>query len=206
VGLREDKKRATRTAIADAALGLFLDHGFEAVTVVDVAEAAGVSAGTVFNYFATKEDLFLDRGPDVADRLAGAVRARAAGTSVAGAVRALLHDELRRGEPTLGLDPGMARFWAVVEASPTLVLRLRTLLDEAEAALAVAVAHAVGARAGDPLPAVVAAALAGVERVLHAEIRRRVSAGQRPATVRAAAHRLVDDALDRLDAGLLGYG
>ena len=61
-GLRERKKRETREAIAAAAMALFLEHGFDAVTVADVARAADVSEKTVFNYFATKEDLVFFRG------------------------------------------------------------------------------------------------------------------------------------------------
>ena len=58
-GLRERKKRQTRDAIAAAALALFLERGFDAVTVADVARAADVSEKTVFNHFPTKEDLRL---------------------------------------------------------------------------------------------------------------------------------------------------
>ena len=56
-GLRERKKRETRDAIAAAAMQLFLERGFDAVTVADVARAADVSEKTVFNHFPTKEDL-----------------------------------------------------------------------------------------------------------------------------------------------------
>lgn len=41
------------------AVRLFTDHGYDAVTVADVAEAAGVSAMTVYRHFPTKEDLVL---------------------------------------------------------------------------------------------------------------------------------------------------
>ena len=59
-GLRERKKQQTRRHIAQAARRLFTERGFEAVTVADVARAADVAQKTVFNYFATKEDLFYD--------------------------------------------------------------------------------------------------------------------------------------------------
>jgi AcrR family transcriptional regulator len=55
-GLRERKKRATRDALADAALRLCVEHGVEQVTVEQVATDAGVSLRTFFNYFSSKEE------------------------------------------------------------------------------------------------------------------------------------------------------
>ena len=54
-GLRERKKRQTRQYISDVATGLFMERGFDAVTVAEVADAADVSVNTVYNYFSTKE-------------------------------------------------------------------------------------------------------------------------------------------------------
>src|SRR5579875_3904658 len=68
-GLRETKKQRTRETIARAAAGLFLERGFEAVTVEDVARAAEVSRQTVFNYFPTKEQMVFDREEEVAAAL-----------------------------------------------------------------------------------------------------------------------------------------
>ncbi len=50
-GLRERKKQRTRQLIADTAMRLFLEHGFDAVTIAEVARAAEVDAKTVYNYF-----------------------------------------------------------------------------------------------------------------------------------------------------------
>lgn len=55
--LREKKKRETREAIADVALELFVQHGFDAITVEQIADAAAVSRRTVFRYFDSKESL-----------------------------------------------------------------------------------------------------------------------------------------------------
>src|ERR1043165_9698668 len=115
VALRAEKKAATRTAIADAALALFLAKGFDRVTVAEVADAARVSVNTAFNYFPTKEDLFFDRQDEVVRRLAGAVRDRRPGGSPAAAWRRLSLDELDRGEPPLALSPDVGAFWQVVE-------------------------------------------------------------------------------------------
>ena len=60
-GLRERKKRLMRQQLSDTATQMFLERGFDAVRVTDIAEACGVSEKTVFNYFPTKESLILDR-------------------------------------------------------------------------------------------------------------------------------------------------
>src|SRR6266545_1944911 len=81
-GLRERKKRQTREAIAQAAMTLFAAHGFDAVTVADVARAADVSEKTVFNYFPSKEDLVLHGGAERRAALIEAIRARPRGASL----------------------------------------------------------------------------------------------------------------------------
>jgi AcrR family transcriptional regulator len=81
-GLREANKARTRSAISDVATQLFVQRGFENVTVAEIAEAAHVSVKTVFNYFSTKEELFFDRMDDVRDSIVAAVRERPEGVSV----------------------------------------------------------------------------------------------------------------------------
>src|SRR6202162_3083307 len=60
-GLRERKKRLMRQQLSDTATRMFVERGYDAVRVADVAQACGVSEKTVFNYFPTKESLVLDR-------------------------------------------------------------------------------------------------------------------------------------------------
>src|SRR3954447_18288107 len=81
-GLRERKKRQTRETIAPARMALVAAHGFDAVTVADVARAADVSEKTVFNYFPAKEDLVSHRGVERTAELVEALRARRPGESV----------------------------------------------------------------------------------------------------------------------------
>ncbi len=61
-GLRELKKRMTRAKIADAALQLSLDRGFEQVTIDGIARQAFVSPRTVSNYFSSKEEAVIVSG------------------------------------------------------------------------------------------------------------------------------------------------
>src|SRR3954468_14743992 len=78
-GLRERKKRAARESIAATARRLFAERGFDAVTVVEVAAAADVSEKTVFNHFATKEELAFAGRQERTEALVDAIRGRPAG-------------------------------------------------------------------------------------------------------------------------------
>lgn len=77
LGLRERKKIKTRIAIRDATYRLIREHGYEATTIEQIAEAAEVSPSTVFRYFPTKEDIVLtdEYDPVIEEEL----RARPAG-------------------------------------------------------------------------------------------------------------------------------
>jgi AcrR family transcriptional regulator len=87
VGRRERKKAATRQAIADAALQLFLERGYDHVSIRDIADAADVSTTTVFKHFTGKEALVFDQDEDRESALIAAVRERAAGQSILDALR-----------------------------------------------------------------------------------------------------------------------
>jgi len=115
MGLRESKKLHTRQEIADQAMRLFVTRGFDHVTVAEVAEAAGVSEKTVFNYFPTKEDLFYDEVPRRQAALVEAIRGRRPGESVPAALR-----RMQVGECVRLSSPDFATFARVVEESPAL--------------------------------------------------------------------------------------
>jgi AcrR family transcriptional regulator len=80
-GLRERKKRRTREAIGETARRLFVERGFEAVPIAEIAEAADVSEKTVFNYFPTKEDLVYWRLEAFEEQLLRSIRDREPGES-----------------------------------------------------------------------------------------------------------------------------
>ena len=133
-GLRERKKQETRRTISDIATALFAQRGFDAVTISQVAEAAGVSKMTVTNYFPRKEDLVYDRAQHIISGLAAAARDRHPGESLLDAVRRDYAEAMARRDVTLGVAG--QRFAAMVAGSPVLTSRFREILDLREAALA----------------------------------------------------------------------
>jgi AcrR family transcriptional regulator len=191
--LRARKKERTRVAIADAAAALFAEHGFEHVTVQDVADAAEVSRQTVFNHFPVKEDLVFDRAGEVDAMLVAAVRERAPGEPlVASFARRIDAFWARIGQ--LPADRPQAAFFRIVHASPALQAYLLVTGDRSARLVAAAIAEERGGDPHDPLPLLVATALVAPYPAMLAEICRRVGEGQEPQMVaeqiRAAAAQL----------------
>ncbi|WP_250009320.1 TetR/AcrR family transcriptional regulator [Actinoplanes sp. M2I2] len=96
MGRRESKKLQMRQRLADAAAQLFAKHGYDAVSMTDVATAAGVAAQTVFNYFPTKPDLVLDRADDMLERSRRCVAERDPALTPAEALRIQVHEDIDR--------------------------------------------------------------------------------------------------------------
>ncbi|MFJ3921542.1 TetR family transcriptional regulator [Streptomyces sp. NPDC090022] len=125
-GLRESKKLRTRRHLAATALELFLERGFDAVSVADVAAAAEVSKPTLFRYFPTKEDLVLDRFADHQDEAARVVRERPAGLTPVGAVHAHYTAALAAHDPATGLSdlPDIVDFMRLLYGTGSLRARV----------------------------------------------------------------------------------
>lgn len=125
-GLRENKKLRTRRQLAATALELFLERGFDAVSVADVAAAAEVSKPTLFRYFPSKEDLVLDRFADHQDEAARIVRDRVPGRSPVGAVHDHFVAALAERDPITGLcdHPNVLAFQKLIYSTGSLETRL----------------------------------------------------------------------------------
>jgi AcrR family transcriptional regulator len=120
-GLRASKKAETRSRIAETAARLFAAHGYEDVTVLDVARSANVAEKTVYNHFPTKESLALDRDAEEIARLLGLLRNRPSDVTPAQAIRddalallcsigAIPADQIRGTiGPLAALNPGVRR-------------------------------------------------------------------------------------------------
>lgn len=126
----------TRRRISDIATVMFLDKGFDTVTVADVAKEAGVSSVTVFKHFPRKEDLLFDREEDAVEILRAAVRDRALGTDVLASLREVAFRLLDDRHALSGVKEGSIPFFRTVAASPALIARAREIASELEVTLA----------------------------------------------------------------------
>jgi AcrR family transcriptional regulator len=163
-GLRERKKAQSRLAISDIATQMFIERGFDHVTVAEVAAAANVSVATVFNYFETKEELFFDHEGEIIEAQRRFIVERKPGETITSVLQREFLDAIDVGLPQL-MEHG-ATFLRTIEASSALRARLRLGFEKAEAALAETIAEDTGAIAGDPTPLLVAAMLVAIQRTL----------------------------------------
>lgn len=121
------------TRLRLAALELFAEHGFEATTVAEIAQRAGLTARTFFRYFADKREVLFDGSDVLTERFTAAARSAPADAPPIRVVAAAL-DEFAA---MLGED----RHWsrqrrAVIDATPELLERELVKLSTMSAALA----------------------------------------------------------------------
>ncbi|MEV0184908.1 TetR/AcrR family transcriptional regulator [Streptomyces sp. NPDC050625] len=194
MGLRERKKMRMYQEVSEVAVRLFLEKGFDAVSVAEVAAAAGISKPTLFRYFPAKEDLVLQM---IADHREEAARVVAGRSRPVDALRRHFLDALERCDPITGLndDPGVLAFHSLLYGTPSLVARLYEYQERSEEALAEALGGGLDAR-------LAAAQIIAVRRILAQENWRRVAAGEGVEQVRGDAVAAAERAFGRLE-GLL---
>lgn len=200
-GLREQHKRRTREAINAAATALFLEHGFDAVTVADVARRAGVSVATVFNYFDTKEDLFFDEVAVLRGALVGAVHRCPRGTSVLLALQDQVLYQLTAGRTEADAEQ-VTRFHAAVVDSPDLQRHEQHLQLVRRQALAGALADVLGTDLPSLTAELTAAQYLAAEAVIGAELRTRLLGGQPLSDALAELQPVTAEIFGRLRTGL----
>jgi AcrR family transcriptional regulator len=191
--LRERKKAKTRRALVDAAVELFLEHGFERTTVEQIAEACEVSPRTFFRYFATKEDVLFADASERLDAFIAALEARPADESPLRSLRAASLTLVDRYEGQREHRKALAE---IVAATPSLRARGSERQDNwNDAAVQLLTQRQPRTRrAASPLDIrlVVAAAMAGTRAALQAWL-------DEP---KADLGALIAEVFDRLAAGL----
>ncbi len=118
-GRRERKKAATRKAISDAATILFVERGFDEVSVREVAEKADVSPTTVFAHFPQKEALVFDEDDEIREKLVAVVHDRPEGTTITEALRRALIMWFTEDADD-DFEEQRARFIAMIDSTPAL--------------------------------------------------------------------------------------
>ena len=205
--LRDRKKARTRELIGDTARRLFVERGFEAVTVAEIAREADVAEKTVFNYFPAKEDLFYGRLEAFEEEMLAAVRERRSGVSIVAAFRDFVMRT--RGALQREDDEATTQLRAinrVIVDSPALQAREREIFARYTDSLAELMAKETGAAAGAVEPRVVASALIDVHRILIDFVRERTLAGDEASKVRRQVRARAKRAFALLEKGLAGYG
>jgi AcrR family transcriptional regulator len=144
-GRRERKKAATRAALTDAARRLFLERGYDQVTVADIAAEADTAVTTLFKHFPDGKDalVFGDAAGDTerADSLVAAVRDRAPGTGPVPALREFFRG---RGVFDPASTPAQREIVDLVVRTPTLRAYARRQWEVCEGPLTAALAEAAG--------------------------------------------------------------
>ena len=171
-----------RQQLSDTATAMFLDQGFDAVRVAEVAEACGVSEKTVFNYFPTKESLVLDRLQTTVESLRAGLADPA--TPPVQAALAILDRELTSMTAWLAAqdDPGRAgqairRFGDLIRATSSLRAYQADMMDQFAAVATQILAARAGMSTADPEPQIAARALLGLWHVQAESLRRHLDAG-----------------------------
>lgn len=157
-GHRDRKKAQTRQMISNLATRLFVERGFENVSVDEIAQEAQVARKTVFNYFPRKEDLVFDREDEARELVRQALAHRGEQPPVL-AFQTLMRVLADRQHRLFRIDRRPLRFWRMVSESPALTARARELQVTFGNDLAGMLADAVGKPHDDPHARLAAAIL-----------------------------------------------
>ncbi|WP_328306620.1 TetR/AcrR family transcriptional regulator [Streptomyces sp. NBC_00442] len=145
VSRRERKKAETRRTIADTALRLFFERGYDDVGIREIAQEADVAVATLFAHFPSKEALVFDQDAEQEAALLDVVRRRPEGVSIPEALRGWLHEVVRIARS----EPKLARFHGLIDATPALREHSARMWLRHEEALAQAIAAELGLDAPD---------------------------------------------------------
>jgi len=184
---------------------LFLERGFDAVTIAEIAEAAEVDAKTIYNYFPSKPDLVYDRLEAFETGLLDAVRDRQPGESILSAFTRFA----LQAQGALADEAASAHLRAIsqmIVGSETLLAHEQQLFARFTGSLANLIAQETGTQATDVQPWLAAHTLIGFHRSLVDYVRQGTLAGTPNAKLARDLRAQAKRALTSLEHGLADYG
>ncbi|GAB3889410.1 TetR family transcriptional regulator [Kibdelosporangium lantanae] len=205
-GLRERKRQRTHQTISAAAIALFLERGYDNVSIAEIADAAEVSRRTLFAYFPTKDDLVLHRFADHEDEPARTVRDRGPNQSPLDALHEQRRLALMARDPITGINdtPEIVAFYHLVIATPALLSALQRFTRSSQKALAAALREATTDE-HESTATLAAAQVTAVHQTLSEANHLRVAAGQSADHLEPHALAELDQAYAMLRGGLYPY-
>jgi AcrR family transcriptional regulator len=198
------KRLATRHSISVAATRLFLERGFDHVTVDEIAAAADVGRMTVFNHFPRKEDMFFDRDEEGREILREALRQRDPRVAPIETLRLLAHRLVAEQSPYVRFSAGSQGFIETIEGSETLKARARAIRDEIAQVVTVALSECAGREPADPAAHLAAGLLLATWAVALIQAHRTFRERRDTAEAKAAFLTIVDQGTIGLRAALAG--
>lgn len=208
IGLRERKRQRTHRTISDTAIALFVERGYDNVSIAEIAEAAEVSRRTLFTYFPSKDDLVLHRFADHEDEPARIVRQRQDNESPLDALHRQFRTALIGRDAITGLcdEPSVVVFYRLVLETPSLRSALTGFLVRSENALADALREAAPDDTfADTTAKLAAVQISAIRITLSQQNQARIVAGQTADALEPRALAEADLAFDMLRNGLRAY-
>jgi len=201
---RTRKRLATRQSISDAATRLFLERGFDHVTVDEIAEAADVGRKTVFNHFSRKEDMFFDLDDQGREDLREALQERDIHVGLTETLRLFAHRSVAEERPYIRFFDGVEKFVETMMASEALKARARAIRDELTSVVAVALSEAIGCKQPDPIANLAASVFVATWTVAFIEAHRIFSEKRNVEEAKATFLAIVDQGTRGLKAAMEG--
>jgi AcrR family transcriptional regulator len=202
--LRSRKRLATRQGISNVATRLFIERGFDHVTVDEIAAAADVGRMTVFNHFPRKEDLFFDLDEEGREILRDALRRRDPRVAPIETLRLLVHRLVTEQSPFVEFSARSQSFIETIEGSETLKALARAIRDEIAQVITVALSECVGREPTDPAAQLAGGLLLATWTVGLIQAHRAFREGRGSEEAKAAFLAIVDQGTIGLIAAMAG--
>lgn len=201
---RMRKRLVTRQAISNAGTRLFLERGFDRVTVDEIADAADVGRMTVFNHFSRKEDIFFDRDEEGRAMVQEILRLRDENVGPFERLRLHAHRLIEENSPYVEFSVRSQAYIVAIESSETLKARARAIRDELAQLVATTLCETMEQDPADPNSDLAAAMLLAIWATAFIQAHRLFKTTQNAKEAKALFLAIIDQGTLGLKASLAG--